>query len=152
MNTSLIAGESRLSALRDIAITMFDTMLQLTVVAGESQIDTLGYELTAAVGYAGSGKGGVLLECRREQAMDWCARLCCLPQPVSAEDARDGLGELCNILAGNFKPLLPRGTTLATPFVWEGKTQHRLFAACELAGTAELLDRGLSFRISLFLG
>lgn len=152
MTTILPAIESHVSALRDVAITLFDTMLQLPVVARDPQGERPGYELMAAVGYAGSCKGGVMLECRMEQAMDWCARLCGLTPPVSAEDARDGLGELCNILAGNFKPLLPAGSTLATPLVCEGTTQHRIFSGCELAGSTELVDRGVSFRVSLFLG
>jgi hypothetical protein len=35
-----------------------------------------------------------------------------VPLPVAAEDARDSLGELCNVLAGNLKPLLPQGVGL----------------------------------------
>jgi len=152
MITITPAHPSCIPALGDIAITLFDTMLQLPVILREPEDQGPGYELTAAVGYGGSGRGGVLLECHTEQARDWCSRLCCLPPPVALDDARDGLGELCNILAGNLKPLLPPGSTLATPLVWEGRTEHRIFAGCDIAGVIELVDRGSSFRVSLFLG
>ncbi len=152
MNTIAPANDTYLSALRDITITLFDTMLQLSVEARDAHTEKSTYDVTAAVGYAGNGKGGVLLECNMGQAADWCARLCSLPSPVCAEDARDGLGEICNILAGNLKPLLPSGSTLATPLVWGGRTEHRIFSGCELAGSLELSDSCGPFRVSLFLG
>ena len=58
------------------------------------------YELTAAVYYVGAWKGSLLLECSLDQAMAWGSRLMEIPAPVSAEDARDSIGELCNVLAG----------------------------------------------------
>ena len=151
MTTTTPAKETYISSLVDITIALFEAMLQLSVVPREPQDEETPYELTAAVGYAGNAKGGVLLECHTEQAQDWCSRLCSLPPPVSEDDARDGLGELCNILAGNFKPLLPPSSTLTTPLVWGGRTDHRAFE-CEIAGAVELADRGRLFRVSLFLG
>jgi CheY-specific phosphatase CheX len=152
MNRGAPINGAYLSAMRDITITLFETMLQSTVKPRDAHPENDTYELTAAVGYAGNGKGGLLLECNNDQAGDWCSRLCSLPPPVSAEDARDGLGEICNILAGNLKPLLPGGSTLATPLVWGGRTEYRVFAGCELAGSVELNDSAGPFRVSLFLG
>jgi CheY-specific phosphatase CheX len=54
------------------------------------------------------------------QAMDWGSRLMAAPPPLPAEDARDSLGELCNILAGNLKPILPHGVGISTPSVVRG--------------------------------
>ena len=78
------------------------------------------YELTGAVYYAGAWKGALLLECSLAQAIAWGSRLMDASAPVAAEDARDSLGELCNVLAGNLKPLLPPGVGLSTPSVVKG--------------------------------
>lgn len=83
----------------------------------DPQADIERYELTAAVYYAGAWKRALLLECSLEQAMEWGSRLMELPAPVAVKDARDGLGELCNVIAGNLKPLLPPGVGLSTPSV-----------------------------------
>src|SRR5262245_27358814 len=81
--------------------------------------------LTAAVHYAGAWKGALVLECAAPQATCWAERLLPVAPPVSPEDARDGLGELANMIAGNLKPLLLPGVSLSMPSVIEG-TDHKL--------------------------
>lgn len=43
-----------------------------------------------------------------------------LSPPVSLDDARDGLGEMTNVIAGNLKPVLPPGVGLSIPSVVQG--------------------------------
>lgn len=101
----------------EIAGSVYETMLGLPIslCAGTAPVCRPG--LTASVFYAGSWNGAVLLECSVEQAMNWTARLLSLDPPVTLDDARDGLGELTNMLAGNLKPMFPPGTSLSIPSV-----------------------------------
>lgn len=82
-------------------------------------------QLTAAVYYAGAWKGALMIECSTCQAMRWTALLMSLTPPVSVEDARDGLGDVTNMIAGNLQPLLPPGAGLSPPMVIDG-ANHRL--------------------------
>lgn len=98
---------------------VFETMLGVSVTVLESPGAAPVTPLTAAVYYAGSWQGALLLECSERQASDWSKRLMDIPEPAAA-DARDGLGELTNMLAGNLKPLLPPGVGISIPSVVEG--------------------------------
>lgn len=100
--------------------SVFETMLDLTPVEGGTDA---GYEaaLTGAVYYAGAWKGALLLECSVAQAIDWARRI--LGAHASADlddDAKDALGELTNMLAGNLKAVLPGGVGLTIPSVVVG--------------------------------
>ena len=99
---------------------VFDTMLNLEVREVDAPPESAPMELTAAVYYAGTWQGAILIECSATQAAGWAARFMPLPAPVSSEDARDGLGEITNVIAGNLKPLLPPGVGLSIPSVVEG--------------------------------
>ena len=104
----------------EVAETVFSTMLNIAIEAADPPATLGPSELTAAVYYAGAWKGAVLLECSMTQAAAWASRLMGLPPPVPPEYARDAIGELCNILAGNLKPLLPPGIGVSTPSVVRG--------------------------------
>jgi chemotaxis protein CheX len=99
--------------------TVFETMFDRAARFSESSGAPAGY-FTAAVYYAGAWQGALLLECSAAQAESWAARLMLLPGPVSADDARDGLGEVANVIAGNLKAVLPPGVGLSIPSVVQG--------------------------------
>jgi chemotaxis protein CheX len=77
------------------------------------------FALTAAIYYAGLWQGALLIECSEQQASAWSSHIMDLPDPTE-EDARDGIGELANVLAGNLKPLLPPGVSISIPWVVAG--------------------------------
>ena len=106
----------------------------------------------AAVYYAGAWKGAVLLECSLGQAMDWGSRLMQIPAPVASEDARDSLGELCNVLAGNLKPLLPPGVGLSTPSVVKGADYTLRICGDTLCERLPFADPSGDFRVTLIVG
>jgi chemotaxis protein CheX len=77
--------------------------------------------VTAAVYFAGSWRGAVLLECTRCQALTFAQLLMSIGPPATVDDdVRDALGELANMLAGNLKSVLPPGVVLSMPSVIEG--------------------------------
>ena len=118
--TATLPNQSYRPGILQITETVFSTMLGLTTRPADSPSENERYELTAAVYYAGAWKGALLLECSLRQATEWGSRLMQIPGPVAVGDARDSVAELCNVLAGNLKPLLPPGVGLSTPSVVKG--------------------------------
>lgn len=77
--------------------------------------------ISCAVFFAGSWKGGVIIECPIAMAVEFTARLMRIPAPASFnDDVCDALGELVNMIGGNLKSVLPPGSSLSIPTVVEG--------------------------------
>jgi chemotaxis protein CheX len=149
--TAILPNENYRLGISQIAEAVFSTMLDLPIRAAQPPVDQR-YELTAAVYYAGAWKGAVLLECSLGQALDWGSRLMQLPAPVAPEDARDSLGELCNVLAGNLKPLLPHGVGLSTPSVVRGADYTLRICGDTLCERLYFADPAGDFRVTLIIG
>ena len=129
--------------------SVFETMLALPLRQMESAFEPSPGSFTAAVYYAGAWKGAFLLECSAEQATDWAARMMPLTPPITLDDARDGLGELTNILAGNIKSLLSPGTALSIPSVVQGTNYSLRICGGNLVDTLNFADALGPFRIAL---
>jgi chemotaxis protein CheX len=107
--------------LAQIVVSVFQTMLNLELVPADMPWDTRPDTLTAAIYFAGTWQGAVLLECNRTQAFEFTHRLMAIDSPASInDDVRDTMGELANMLAGNLKSVLPSGIGLSMPSVVEG--------------------------------
>jgi len=107
--------------LSQIVVSVFQTMLNLEIVPAEVEWATRPDTLTAAIYFAGTWKGAVLLECSRTQAFEFTHRLMAIEPPATInDDVRDTMGELANMLAGNLKSVLPHGIGLSMPSVVEG--------------------------------
>ncbi len=149
--TPMPATHDLLPAISQIAGEVFATMLDLPVRPIDPPANDGPYTLTAAVHYVGSWNGTLLLECSKAQAMEWGARLMELPAPIAAEDARDSLGELCNVLAGNLKPILPAGVGLSAPSVVAGTEYSFRVCGDTLCEALYLACPGGHFRLALII-
>ena len=85
--------------------------------------------LAACISYSGSWEGALVLRPAPGPARGTAARAFdhASPDGVTAEELRDTAGELGNILAGNVKALLPKGTLLSLPAVIEGERRALVF-------------------------
>lgn len=102
---------------RDVLLTMtsYETNPSETVYSSATG------RLTCAVFFAGTWKGGVILECPQAMAFEFTSRLMRIPAPDSFnDDVCDSLGELANMIGGNLKSVLPPGSSLSIPTVVEG--------------------------------
>jgi chemotaxis protein CheX len=142
--------ESLRPMISQITEAVFETMLDLTICPLQPLADEGPCAMTAAVYYVGAWNGALLLECSLPQAMQWGSRLMGIPAPIMAEDARDGLGELCNVLAGNLKPVLPPGVALSTPSVVAG-ADYSLSVRDSLRETLRFADPDGTFRVVLII-
>jgi chemotaxis protein CheX len=150
--TAILPNESYRPGISEITGAVFSTMLEISLCPVDRGPESERYELTAAVYYVGAWQGALLLECSTEQAMEWGSRLMGLASPIAVEDARDSLGELCNVLAGNLKPLLPQGVGLSTPSVVRGADYTLRVCNTTLCERLHFADPLGDFRVTLIIG
>jgi CheY-specific phosphatase CheX len=78
--------------------------------------------VTAAIYFTEPWKGAMLLECVLPLAFEFTSRLMSVPPPSSVDaDVCDSMGELVNMIAGNFKALMPAETGISIPSVVKGR-------------------------------
>lgn len=87
---------------------VFQSMIgsELEHVGGRTEPTQLG--LTAIVGLTGEPAGILSVSCDLTAASKIAAAMLGTDLPGSEEDARDALGEVCNMVAGNLKSSLPK--------------------------------------------
>ena len=94
-----------------------------------------GLDCTVMVGLAGQMCGVLTFRCRPESAIRLASRMLRLQVPASEEEALDAIGEVCNMIGGNFKNKisgLSEACVLSAPTVVTGGEYrvHCLAAHC----------------------
>jgi chemotaxis protein CheX len=99
-----------------IAKTIWETLFSvpLDLVVAEPAI--AGPVVTGCVTIEGAWDGAVILTCQQELADTLTAHLFGAGPPAS-DDVRDTVGEVTNMIAGNFKALLPDPSRMSLPTV-----------------------------------
>lgn len=104
-----------------IVQSVFTTMLELPVQTSEKNASRQGARVTASVFLEGTWNGAVSIECTRQQACDFAGKFLCSDPPSEVnDDVRDVMGELANIIGGNFKSTLGPNVFLSVPSVIDG--------------------------------
>jgi chemotaxis protein CheX len=91
-----------LPLLRHSTHEIFEIMLGAKLEPGRPE-PLAGVEFTAMVGLAGCVCGVLRLQCNHQGAMHVACKMLDLPPHRAAEHAWDALGEVANMIAGNFK-------------------------------------------------
>ena len=121
MQQSIFEASAYGADVEQIVGDVFRTMLEMDAPANSGVTLPKERVLTAAIYFAGSWKGAVLLECTEQLALASTEALMQIPAPLHVDDdARDSLGEVINMIGGNLKCLLPPGTALSMPSVMDG--------------------------------
>src|SRR3954447_16846109 len=93
--------------LSQIVEYVFRTMMCLEVSESNQPWIHDSGRLTATIHLAGEWKGALVLECGRNEARAFAARLLSMDPPETVDDmVRDVLGELANMIWGNLKCVL----------------------------------------------
>jgi chemotaxis protein CheX len=104
-----------------IVETVWTTVLDWPVQPAAAAAPAGGPCVVGSVRLRGAWDGTVVVECPAELARRAAAVMFGVePHAVSTEQARDALGELTNMVAGNLKALLPAPSSLSLPTVREG--------------------------------
>jgi hypothetical protein len=78
--------------------------------------------VTAAIYFTEPWKGAMMLECVLPLAFGFTSRLMSVPLPTTVDaDVCDSLAELVNMIAGNFKALMPAETGISIPSIVRGR-------------------------------
>lgn len=106
----------------EIAFSIWETLFSLPLVTAEpgAQLAEGASGLTGCVQIDGAWNGAVLLECPSALARQLSHELYRPEGQTTAEEVRDTIGELTNMLAGNIKALLPEPSRISLPAVAEG--------------------------------
>lgn len=108
--------------LQDSIATIWSSMLGLEVKPSK-QVSLLPPPvfLTGCIQITGAWQGAVTLDCPAELAKKAAAIMFdCTVDEVDSFQVHDALGELTNMVAGNFKSLLPEPSSLSLPAVAQG--------------------------------
>jgi chemotaxis protein CheX len=101
---------------------VFELMLSCQLVPASS-IDDSGMDVTSMVGLAGQLCGVITVRCQEKTAALMASKMLGLPVEKVGQDFSDALGEVCNMVAGNFKNKiagLSDGCLLSPPSVITG--------------------------------
>jgi chemotaxis protein CheX len=111
------------SDIAQIVSDVFQTMIEAEVLPVGPPYAVRENTVTAAIFFAGTWRGAVLVECDEAQARRWTSRLMSIPEPDTfTDDVRDAMGEIVNMVGGNLKSVLPHGVALSMPSVVQGRS------------------------------
>jgi chemotaxis protein CheX len=101
---------------------VFELMLSCQLTPA-STVDESGMDVTSMVGLAGELCGVITVRCHHKAAVLMASKMLGLPIEKVGQDFSDAIGEVCNMVAGNFKNKiagLSDGCMLSPPSVITG--------------------------------
>ncbi|MFZ0143480.1 MAG: chemotaxis protein CheX [Candidatus Sulfotelmatobacter sp.] len=134
-------------ATREVFELMLGSKLSLPASTEEPSLD-----VTAMVGLAGQLCGVLSIRCEKKAATLMTSRMLGVALEKVGPDISDGIGEVCNMVAGNFKNKisgLAEGCMLSPPTVITGSDYTLRSQADSPALEVQLLFEGLLIVISL---
>ena len=130
---------------------VFDMMLGSQLVKpGIGEGDT--FDATSMVGLAGKLCGILTCSCGLNAATLMASKMLGVPATAGSREVLDALGEVCNMIAGNFKNKIPGmgdGCMLSVPTVITGKNYSMHSLADSAALEVRFLFEGMPVAISL---
>jgi chemotaxis protein CheX len=130
---------------------VFELMLGCQLTEWSSEHD-VALDLTAMVGLAGQMCGLLSLRCEQKSAALMASKMLGLEPDNVGPEMADALGEVCNMIAGNFKNKITgmgSGCMLSVPTVITG-TDYNLYSNADSPGLeVRLLFEGKPVLISL---
>jgi chemotaxis protein CheX len=130
---------------------VFEMMLGCQLAAPEIAVDGT-FDATSMVGLAGKMCGVLSFSCEGKSATLMASKMLGVEAAERSREALDALGEICNMVAGNFKNKvagLGEGCMLSVPTVITGKNFSLHSMADSAALEVRLLFEGMPIVISL---
>lgn len=106
---------------------VFEIMLATPLKAVNHAEPPLVADLTVMVGLTGQMRGVLSMHCSVDSACLWASKMIGTEMRDFDHSVRDAIGEICNMIAGNFKRKLPgigNGCLISTPTVISGADYH----------------------------
>jgi chemotaxis protein CheX len=105
-----------------IVAAVFETTLGMAVEPITTPPEPDSDCCSSLVGITGQWDGAVIVACAKPLAVKLAMAMFSVPESdVSDDDINDALGELANMVGGNFKSMLPPVCSLSLPTVIDGR-------------------------------
>ena len=130
---------------------VFELMLSSQLAVASSSADSI-LGVTSMVGLAGQLCGVMTVRCDEKAAVLMASKMLSLPVESVGQDFSDALGEVCNMVAGNFKNKiagLSEGCMLSPPSVITGSDYNLHSLADSPAIEIRMLFENMPFVVSL---
>jgi CheY-specific phosphatase CheX len=122
------------AAISQTVTAMWSSLFETEIWQNDSPTRGDTHDLVGCIHVTGPEGGVVTLECSEALAREIAATMFALaPTLVGMADAEDALGELANVVGGNFKAFLEGAHQLSLPTVVEGRDFRARFIGTELA-------------------
>lgn len=106
--------------------------------------------VTGCVTISGAWEGTVVLDCGADLAKQAAAIMFEMEaEEIEAEEIRDAVGELVNMLGGNIKSLLPEPCKLSLPVVVQGQDYSTNIPGSQVIGQATFRCQGQPLQVML---
>lgn len=131
--SSAVGRELWLPILEQATREVFELMLAYSLEVPTVPPSDQGLDITAMVGLAGELCGILTVRCNSQSAARMAARMLGTDLETAGAEKWDAMGEICNLVAGNFKhnvPGLGEGCMLSPPMVISG-AEYSLHAMIE---------------------
>ena len=138
--------------IREITGAVWTSVLQVDAAAdlGGLTAELPPNALTGCVQISGAWEGAVTLQCSIDLARAAAGTMFDrAPDATSADEIRDALGELANMVGGNIKALLPAPTHLSLPIVVEGDRAALSIRDTEAVQTVWFASHGQPFVVTV---
>jgi chemotaxis protein CheX len=131
-----VLREDLVRIVKDIFATMLAMEVGVEDAPGPREAPAV--VVTASMHLGGAWSGAVLLQCSQAAACEFTAVMLGAGKPETAtDDVKDVMGEMINMVAGNFKAALGGGAHLSLPTVVEGADyRFRILRGHETASVA----------------
>jgi len=153
MNANLTSTEGLWGPMLQVsAQEVFERMLASTLAAGPETLVEEELDITAMVGLAGQLCGIITLRCPAQSANLMTAKMLGMDAAQVGPEMWDAVGEICNMIAGNFKNKIAGmgdGCMLSVPTVIEG-ADYNLHALSDSGKTEiHLLFEGMPLALAI---
>jgi chemotaxis protein CheX len=121
---SIMSRQEWIAFLNTATKEVFEIMMGAQLECREAGRSVMSRDFTAMIGLAGTLRGVLSLRCSSNVAYSLARLMLAEDTPASEDSVRDAFGELCNMVAGNFKAKIAGmadGCMLSVPTVITGK-------------------------------
>lgn len=128
----------------ELVVNVWSTMLGTELLEVEpAPVTTPATLVSACIQVTGDWEGTVLLQCSLGYAQALAGTMFEMgPDELSAEEVRDAMGELVNMVGGNFKGLLDGSCLISLPTVVEGGEYSISIKGASLRNALQFEDDG----------
>jgi chemotaxis protein CheX len=138
------------SELAEVTERVWNSILGLDLAMAENGAEENAPFFTGCVQITGEWDGAVTLICPETLARQATSIMFEMePDEASFEEVQDAVGELTNMIGGNFKVLLPQPSHMSLPAVVEGQSYNFMIPGTQVVNEVDLASAGKILKVTI---